>query len=90
VYIRDVIRNPNPIPTIMSYYRTETGGTSSVQSYNFSTSTIGTHNQGYFNNKLPIKYQEVHRLVSQLSGNRKDWADDKFILTGIRNILMGA
>jgi hypothetical protein len=74
----------------MSYYRTETGGTASVQSYNFASSTIGSHNQGYFTNELPIKYQEVHRLVVQLSGKANDWNDDKFILTGIKNLLMGA
>jgi hypothetical protein len=28
-------------------------------------------------------------LVKQYSGKKSDWQDDKFILTGIKNILMG-
>jgi hypothetical protein len=74
----------------MSYYRTETGGTATIQTYGHSTPSFGSYDQGYFSNEIPIKYQEVHRLVAQLSGKAKDWKDDKFILTGIKNILMGA
>jgi lipopolysaccharide/colanic/teichoic acid biosynthesis glycosyltransferase len=71
----------------MSYYRTETGATTSISTYSPSRS-IGT-GQVLFSNDLPIKYQEVIRLVSQYSGKRSDWLDDKFILTGIKNILNG-
>jgi lipopolysaccharide/colanic/teichoic acid biosynthesis glycosyltransferase len=71
----------------MSYYRTETGGTTSITTC-LSTNSIGT-GQVLFTNDTPIKYQEIARLAVQYSGTQSDWLDDKFILTGIKNLLNG-
>jgi hypothetical protein len=52
---------------------------------------IGSHNQVEYdpNDNTPIKYKEVARLAKQLTGKRRYWNDDKFLLIGIKNILEG-
>jgi hypothetical protein len=72
----------------MSYYRTESGGTTSITTYS-SPTQMGEHFQNPFQSNIPIKYQEVARLAVQYSGKSLNWLDDKFILIGIKNLLMG-
>lgn len=72
----------------MNYYRTESGGTTTINTLRPSP-VLGEYCQNMWSNKIPIKYQEVIRLVDQYSGNPSDWKDDKFILTGIKNLLIG-
>ena len=43
-----------------------------------------------FNTSVPRKYQEVARLASLITGNKKDRKDDLFMLKGIKNILIGS
>jgi len=43
-----------------------------------------------FNTTTSRKYQEVARLASQITGNKKDKKDDLFMLKGIKNILIGS
>jgi len=43
-----------------------------------------------FTTSVSRKYQEVARLASQITGNKKDKKDDLFMLKGIKNILIGS
>lgn len=73
----------------MNYYKTSNGSTTSISTVGGFGHTIGSHNQVTEISNLTVKLQEVHRLVKQYSGKKSDWYDDRFILTGIKNILMG-
>lgn len=72
----------------MNYYKTSNGSTTSISTVGGFRS-IGSHNQVTEVSNLTVKLQEVHRLVKQYSGKKSNWYDDRFILTGIKNILMG-
>lgn len=43
-----------------------------------------------FSREIPRKYQEVARLAVQITGEKADKRDDLFLLTGIKNILIGS
>jgi len=72
----------------MNYYKTANGSTTSISSIG-GFKSIGTHNQVTEFSNLTVKTQEVRNLVKQFSGKKENWMDDRFILTGIKNILMG-
>jgi hypothetical protein len=72
----------------MNYYKTSNGSITSISTVG-GFKSIGTHNQVTEFSNLTVKTQEVRNLVKQYSGKKSDWQDDKFILTGIKNILMG-
>lgn len=41
-----------------------------------------------FSDDLPIKYQEVANLASQIEGTIRSKKDDLFLLKGIKNVLV--
>lgn len=71
----------------MGYYRTQTGGMTAINTIG-SSPQIGSHKQSE-QSEYTVKVQEVRNLVKHYSGKKVDWKDDKFILTGIKNILNG-
>jgi hypothetical protein len=74
-----------------NYIRTGNGGWTVETPYT-TYQQIGSHQQVDYNSTcdgIPIKYKEVRRLVEQLSFKESKWQDDKFLLKGIKNILMG-
>lgn len=74
-----------------NYRRNENGSWSVEIPLIGRSDQIGSHDQIDYDPRdtRPIKYKEVARLVEQLSGKKRFWKDDKFLLIGIKNILDG-
>jgi len=70
-------------------FRTSTNTYQSITTLSTPSSSTSVF-ENEFNTTTSRKYQEVARLASQITGNKKDKKDDLFMLKGIKNILIGS
>lgn len=70
-------------------FRTSTNTYQSITTLSTPSSSTSVF-ENEFNTTTSRKYQEVARLASQITGNKKDKKDDLFMLKGIKNILSGS